>query len=435
MSNEVSSIGKTFHNLPIKSADPLKPAVTAPATSIAPLNQPTNEVSYPLYPEAVLHVEPSNFWLQRLGRSSESPIANILREKIKKEILLDKNALDFPDKLIETWQKYGFAVVQDNGFDSHSIQETYKLMRDFFARDINYKSQLGSIGPNNNDGYIPPDTEISVSAIGGSETRAQANVFEMVHRTADGKSKNIDDDLGKDFEKLTDVLVTILYGQAKDLAKAMAIGLRNKGFLTPGGKELNDDYFVKLMQVEPNEINDLNLMRLTHCKAFALEEGNTFGCTLAHTDLNFVSILPTATKAGLQIWYEDSEHPENNGWVQLDAPKNAFIVNLADQADILTRGYLKSTPHKVISPIGQDRYSIIFFAGFNRNVDLLESKLFHPIYTGSSRFELESVPRIKDQKLTAKSFTDLRRMDIGILPEDEALFVPMRKLEYMKESK
>ena len=429
MSSEVIGIGKQVHN-PLSKTDPIRHASTELAreetTNIVP-------ASYPLYPGAVLHVEPSHFWLQRLATSNVSPVAEILSEKIKNEILLDKSAPDFPDRLIDTWQKYGFAVVQDKDVDSYSIQETYKIMKAFFAKDIDYKSRLGSPGPNNNDGYILPDTEISVSAIGNSEVRKQANVFEMIHRTADGKSRNIEDELGQEFQKLTNALITILYAQAKDLAKAMAIGLRNKGFLTPDGKELNEDYFINLMQVKPDEINNLNLMRLTHCKAFAADEASSFSCTLAHTDLNFATVLPTATKEGLQIWFEDTEHPKNSGWVQIDAPKDAYIVNIADQADILTRGYLKSTPHRVISPIGQDRYSIIFFAGFNRKTDLIEAKLLHPLYTGSSRFELESVPRIKGQKLTALSFTDLRRMDIGILPENKDFFIPIRELEYMRK--
>ena len=424
MSNQVIGVGGV--HLPQKKIEPIIPSSK---------NQTINEINYPLYSGAVLHIEPSHLWLQRLATSNVSPVAEVIRNKLKQEILLDKNAPDFPDRLIETWKKYGFAVVQDCSFDSHSIQETYKIMRDFFAQDIGYKSKLGFLGPNNNDGYIPPDTEISVSAIGSSEIRKQANVFEMVHRTADGKNRNIDDELGKEFQKLTDLLTAVLHTQAKDLAKAMAIGLRNQGFLTPEGKELNDDYFVNLMKVKPNEIDDLNLIRLTHCKAFNIDEASGFSCTLAHTDLNFISILPTATQAGLEIWYEDSEHPENTGWVRLDAPKNAYIVNLADQTDILTRGYLKSTPHRVISPVGEDRYSIIFFAGFNRNTDLIKAKLFHPLYTGNSRFELESVPRIKGQEFTAKSFTDLRRMDIGVLPENEDLFIPIRKLEYMNEHK
>ncbi len=411
----------------------LTPTIKTSETPIKSSNPQEQKVSYPLYPGAVLHVEPSHLWLQRLATSNVSPVAETIRSNLKKEILLDKNAPDFADRLIDTWQKYGFAVVQDKDFDSQSVQEAYKIMRSFFAKDISYKSQLGSLGPNNNDGYIPPDTEISVSAIGSSEIRSQANVFEIIHRTADGKNKNIDDELGKEFQGLTDALVNILHAQAKDIGKAMAIGLRNKGFLTPEGKELNDDYFVKLMHVEPEEINDLNLMRLTHCKAYELEEGSSFSCTLAHTDLNFASLLPTATKAGLEIWYEDTEHPENTGWVQLDAPKDAYIVNLADQADILTRGYLKSTPHRVISPIGEDRYSIIFFAGFNRNIDLIKAKLTHPLYTGSSRFEQESLPRIKDGNLTALSFTNLRRLDIGVFPESEN-FIPIKDLEYMKGS-
>lgn len=406
-------------------------ATLSPTTSTPQKNQ--EEIKeYPLYNGKVLNVEPSHLWLKRLGQNNT--IQDSQKEKIKNEILLDKHDPNFPNKLIDSWQKYGFAIIKDKDSDSHTIEETYKIMRVFFQKDISYKKQLGLVGQNNNDGYIPPDTEVSVSAIGNLNIKKQINVFEMVHRTVDRKNKNINDELGKNFQELTDKLLVDLHTQAKEIAKAMAIGLQNKGFLTPTGKKLNENYFTNLMEVNQGEIDDLNLIRLTHCKAYEANESTNFGCTLAHTDLNFLSILPTATKEGLQIWFEDHENPENNGWVQIDAPRDSYIINLADQADILTRGYLKSTPHRVISPIGQDRYSIIFFAGFNRNTDLTKVKLSHPIYTGNSRFELESIPRIKSQELTSKSFTDLRKMDIGVLPENEELFIPIRDLEYMKTS-
>ena len=402
-----------------------------------PLQKPSSKQTYPLYQGKVLNVEPSHLWLKRLGASNPSPIGALLKEKIRNEILLDKHDPAFPDKLIETWQKYGFAVVLDKNLNSHAVQETYKTMKVFFAQDPVYKSKLGSPGANNNDGYIPPDTEVSVSAIGNSgEAQKSANVFEMVHRNTSGKNRDIDDDLGKTFKTLTDNLVGMLYGQAKGIARAVSVGLSNKGFLTPDGKELDENYFINLMKDDRGKVDDLNLMRLTHCKAFSLEEANTFSCTLAHTDLNFFTILPTANREGLQIWYEDFDSPENSGWVQLDAPKDSYIVNLADEADILTRGYLRSTPHRVISPLGEDRYSIVFFVNFKRDVDLQKAKLFHPVYIGSSRFEQESVPRINGQNLTAANFANLRIMDIGLIPKDvgrdKLNFIPIEDLEYMK---
>ncbi len=362
-------------------------------------------------------IQPSNLWLKGLATRPMSPIAKELRKIVAEEILLDKSDSNFPVKLIDAWQKYGFAVVRDSSIPKNIFPSAYDVNRRFFSMPVEYKERLGHPNATNSSGYIPPGEEVSVSALG--DGKVQRNIYEMVHRSAHAKDNiTLSDELGKEFDSSSNGLVDLLYGRGLELAHDIAIGLHEKGFLTPSGGKLPDDFFAKLIEGTNRNRSDLNLLRETHCNAQATDSKNFDGCSQAHTDLNFFTVLPAATREGLQIWYENEEHPNDSGWVQLDAPPGAYVVNLADMAEILTGGYLKSTPHRVVSPIGEDRYSIVFFVGLQRDVNLQENKLKHPGIQTASRFEEESLSRMPGQNLTAGTFTNLRCMDIGIIPEN-----------------
>ncbi len=374
---------------------------------------------------------PSHLWLKHLATRPMSPIANKLRKIVGEEILLDKSAADFPTKLIDAWQKYGFAVVKDSSIPRDIFPSAYGVNRRFFSQPVEYKERLGHPSATNCSGYIPPGEEISVS--GRGDGTVQKNVYEMVHRSANAKDNIIlPDELGKEFNSSSNGLVDLLYEKGLELAHDIAVGLHEKGFLTPDGGGLPNDYFTKLIERGNENRSDLNLLRQTHCNAQATDSTNFDGCSQAHTDLNFFTVLPAATKEGLQIWYENEDRPEDSGWVQLDAPPGAYVVNLADMAEILTGGYLKSTPHRVVSPIGEDRYSIVFFVGLQRDVDLQKNKLTHRSMQTRSMFEGEALARMPGQNLTAGSFTNLRCMDIGIIPEkvgkENLGFIPLAEM-------
>ncbi|MBI3590855.1 MAG: isopenicillin N synthase family oxygenase [Candidatus Melainabacteria bacterium] len=376
--------------------------------------------------------QPSHLWLKGLAARPMSPIARELRKIVAEEILLDKNDSNFPTKLIDAWQKYGFAVVRDSSIDRAVFSNAYGVNRRFFSNQIEYKEQLGHPSATNCSGYIPPGEEISVS--GRGDGKVQKNIFEMVHSSSNPKDNTIiNDNLGREFNSSSNRLVDLLYERGLELAHDIAIGLHEKGFLTPSGGRLPDDYFTKLIECTNRNRSDLNLLRQTHCNAQATDSTNFDGCSQAHTDLNFFTVLPAATKEGLQIWYENEERPEDSGWVQLDAPPGAYVVNLADMAEILTGGYLRSTPHRVVSPIGEDRYSIVFFVGLQRDANLQENKLKHPSMQATSSFETEALARMPGLELTADTFTNLRCMDIGIIPEkigkEKLGFIPLSEMK------
>lgn len=82
----------------------------------------------------------------------------------------------------------------------------------------------------------------------------------------------------------------------------------------------------------------------------------------AHTDPGVLTLLMVEPgKGGLQV-----EH--DGEWIDAPAVPGAFVVNIGELLEFATDGYLRATPHRVVSPLpGETRLSIPFF--FNPALD------------------------------------------------------------------
>lgn len=78
----------------------------------------------------------------------------------------------------------------------------------------------------------------------------------------------------------------------------------------------------------------------------------------AHEDVNLLTILPVATRPGLQILTPDGH------WMDVEAPRGAMICDTGDMMALLTQGRMPATTHRVVNPAGASdggRLSIPFF--------------------------------------------------------------------------
>lgn len=82
-------------------------------------------------------------------------------------------------------------------------------------------------------------------------------------------------------------------------------------------------------------------------------EDNQFGIA-PHRDHGFLTLLPVASEAGLQI------QTPTGKWLPVSNIEGAIIVNTGEFLNRWTNGRFMATPHRVIPP-KNDRYSLAFF--------------------------------------------------------------------------
>ena len=78
----------------------------------------------------------------------------------------------------------------------------------------------------------------------------------------------------------------------------------------------------------------------------------------AHKDSGFVTILLQDEQAGLQVEAADGT------WIDAPPVEGTFVVNIGEILELASNGFLKATPHRVVSPHESvERLSIAFFLG------------------------------------------------------------------------
>ncbi|MEU8870157.1 2-oxoglutarate and iron-dependent oxygenase domain-containing protein [Streptomyces javensis] len=91
----------------------------------------------------------------------------------------------------------------------------------------------------------------------------------------------------------------------------------------------------------------------------ASEPGQGIG---VHKDYGLLTLLLQDDKGGLQVELDDGEFHD------VPVIPGAFVVNLGELLEVATRGYLRATTHRVVSPpAGVNRYSAPFF--YNPRLD------------------------------------------------------------------
>lgn len=73
-----------------------------------------------------------------------------------------------------------------------------------------------------------------------------------------------------------------------------------------------------------------------------------------HTDYGFLTILRQDDVGGLQL-------KTRGKWVDAPPVEESFVCNIGDMLDRVTRGHLRSTPHRVLNTSDRDRLSWPFF--------------------------------------------------------------------------
>ncbi len=78
----------------------------------------------------------------------------------------------------------------------------------------------------------------------------------------------------------------------------------------------------------------------------------------AHEDINLLTVLPVAKEPGLELQTREGQ------WLAVHPPPNVMLCDTGDMMQLLTRGRMRSTTHRVVNPSSDAnlaRYSMPFF--------------------------------------------------------------------------
>jgi isopenicillin N synthase-like dioxygenase len=102
----------------------------------------------------------------------------------------------------------------------------------------------------------------------------------------------------------------------------------------------------------------------------------------AHTDYGCVTLLATDEVGGLEV------RTRSGTWLKAPFVADAFVCNIGDCLMRWTNDVYVSTPHRVVSPAGRERYSVAFFLDPNPDAVVaplpgMEKVALYPPITGA----------------------------------------------------
>ncbi len=121
----------------------------------------------------------------------------------------------------------------------------------------------------------------------------------------------------------------------------------------------------------------------------------------AHEDINFITLLVTATADGLEVMDHDGS------WIQVNGDEKAIIVDSGDMLQNLTNGLFRSVTHRVVNPKDSTsrRYSMPMFVHPRNEVDL----------TPHTDFVAKTGGTAKYQSIKAGDYLQQRLREIGLI--------------------
>ena len=147
------------------------------------------------------------------------------------------------------------------------------------------------------------------------------------------------------------------------------------------------------------------IMRIIHYPPLGDDVPKGAVRSAAHEDINFITLLVTATADGLEVMDHDGS------WIQVEGDASHIIVDSGDMLQNLTNGLFKSTTHRVVNPSSKSkrRFSMPMFVHPRNQIDLTPRPEFIEMTGGESKFET----------ITAGDYLHQRLVEIGLATSDD----------------
>ncbi len=256
----------------------------------------------------------------------------------------DKAAIENTAALIgEACRGIGFFYIKGHALSLADIEALFSTSHDFFALPEAVKKQVEISPKTGNRGYVPMRGE----ALDPSKPADLKEAFNIGLELATDDPELL---AGARFRALN------LWPEQPGFRRAML------GYFDTAldiGRRLHiafaADLGLKTDHFEDKLDRPLATLRLLHYppQPDAVEDGQ-MGAG-AHTDYGCVTLLLTDEVGGLEV------RTRSGDWVKAPYIPGAFVCNIGDCLMRWTNDTYMSTPHRVVSPAGRERYSIAFF--------------------------------------------------------------------------
>jgi isopenicillin N synthase-like dioxygenase len=243
----------------------------------------------------------------------------------------------------EACRGIGFFYITGHGVTSACLEGVFNKTAEFFGSPTSFKARCAFVGAGGNRGYIKLGGE-ALDPTQPPDVKEAFNIgLELAPDDPDllAKKPFRAANLWPDVPGFRTTMLAYFaqmweLGRVLHRAFALDLGVDRSYF---------DDKFRKPMAT----------LRLLHYPPVdrPLDEGQLGAGE--HTDYGNVTLLATDASGGLMV------RDRSGRWLDAPVIPNAYICNIGDCLMRWTNDIYVSTPHKVVTPPGKDRYSIAFF--------------------------------------------------------------------------
>lgn len=254
---------------------------------------------------------------------------------------------DFSRALMHGLQDYGFVVLSGHGVPVEVLDQAYAEAEALFARPRDWKMRYAG----GMRGYTPFGTEHAKNT-----SVADLKEFWQIgpaERAADEDPSVFPDNIWPAETPAFNATFGDLY------ARLAETGRKVLEALTPE-LDLPRWWFDDKVDRGPS------LLRILHYPPVPPDADPRAVRSAAHEDINFLTLMPAAKGAGLELLDRDGK------WLPVIADPETLIVDSGDMLARLTNDAIPATTHRVVNPQGPNisRYSMPFFFHPNNTMSL-----------------------------------------------------------------
>lgn len=264
------------------------------------------------------------------------------------------------EELRKACTEYGFFYISHHGISEQLQKDLETLSHQFFQLDLEQKMQIKmALGGKAWRGFFPvkgeltsgkPDLKEGIyfgSELDKNDKRVQAGL--PMH------GANLFPVQLPEFRETVLQYITAITELGHQLMRGLSLSLG-----------LDRDYFNGHFTHDP-----LTLFRIFHYPSAEKkpDDANLWGVG-EHTDYGVLTILKQDSVGGLQI-------KSQGKWLEAPYIPNTFVCNIGDMLERMTRGYYRSTPHRVKNRTTKSRLSFPFFFDPNFEAEMHGIPLNH----------------------------------------------------------